>query len=229
MDLLLHLIGQRKLSIQDVPIMSLIEQYLELMQRLRQADLEIEAEFLEMAARLVYIKSVALLPRHKEEPDPGEQLRQELLNYRDCQLLAEQLGKRASLDYYTREPTVLERDETYTIRHTSRELFSAYLAAIGKGKRRLPPPVEAFSGIVAHVIVSVASRYPFLFDRLRARGLLPLRTLLEESGSRSELVATFLAALSLVKAKRLVAHGAGTGVTLELQEDEKEWRALDEE
>ena len=69
MDLLLHLVGQRRVSIHDVPILALIEQYLDIMAQLHGAALEIEAEFLEMAARLVLIKTAALLPRHGEEDD----------------------------------------------------------------------------------------------------------------------------------------------------------------
>jgi len=230
MDLLLHLVGQRKVSIQDVPILALIEQYLDVMRQLREARLEIEAEFLEMAARLVFIKSAALLPKHKEEQDLAEELRRELLNYRDCQYLAEQLRLRGKgFDYFSREPAQLEADRTYQLQHKPRVLFSAYLAAVGKGKRRLPPPAEAFSNIVAHAIVSVASRCHFLFERLRGRGKSSLRELLEESGSRSELVATFLATLSMIKAKRLLAYGAGAAAVLELQTNEEEWRELDED
>jgi len=229
MDLLLHLIGQRKVSIQDVPILALIEQYLEVMRQLRDARLEIEAEFLEMAARLVFIKSSSLLPKHKQE-DLAEELRQELLNYRDCQYLAEQLRQRGKgFDYFSREPTQLDIDRTYQLQHKSRVLFAAYLAAVGKGKRRLPPPVEAFSNIVAHSIISVASRCYYLFERLRGKKKSTLLELLAESGSRSELVATFLAALSMIKAKRLLAHGSGVAAVLELQTNEEEWRELDED
>jgi segregation and condensation protein A len=229
MDLLLHLVGQRKVSIEDVPILALIEQYLEVVQQWTDSDLEIQADFLEMAARLVFIKSSALLPKHRE-PDLAEELRQELLNYRDCQYLAEQLNQRSrGFDYIARGPTAFPQDYTYRLKHKSRVLFAPYLAAIGKGKRRLPPPVEAFSGIVAHAIVSVSSRCHFLVDRLRLRKRMPLQALLEESRSRSEMVATFLAALSMVHAKRLLAFGSGTAAMLELQTDEKEWREIDEE
>ena len=230
MDLLLHLVGQRKVSIEDVPILALIEQYLEIMARLREARLEIEAEFLEMAARLVFIKSAALLPKHKEEQDLAEELRRELLDYRDCQYLAEQLKLRGKgFDYFSREPAKLQTDRAYRLQHKPRVLFSAYLSAVGKGKRHLPPSVDAFSGIVAHSIVSVASRCYYLFDRLRKRKKATLTALLEESGSRSELVATFLAALTMIKAKRLLAYGAGADAVLELQTNEEEWRELDED
>lgn len=230
MDLLLHLVAQRKVSIHDVPILALIEQYLDIMAQLRGAALEIEAEFLEMAARLVFIKTAALLPKHQAEEDPAELLRQELLDYRDCQLLAAELQTHArGFDYLARPATPFAPDYTYVHTHRPGELFQAYLAAIGKGKRRLPPPVEAFSGIIAHTIVSVVSRYGFLFDRLRSLKRSSMRALLEESGSRSEMVATFLAVLSLVKANRVLAHGSGAGTVLELQNNETLWRDIADE
>ena len=227
MDLLLHLVAQRKVSIHDVPIHALIEQYLGIIEKLQAASLEIQAEFLEMAARLVFIKSAALLPKIKDEGDLAEELRQELLDYRDCQLLAGALGRRANgFGFLARMPAELRADYTYALRHRPGELFAAYLAAAGKGKRRLPPPVEAFSGILRHAVVSVFSRYEFLFDRLRKRKRASIQSLLEESASRSELVATFLAVLMLMKAGRVTAHGSGRAAVLELQTNEEEWRGL---
>ncbi len=229
MDLLLHLVGQRKVSIHDVPIFSLIEQYLDCMVRLQEARLEVAAEFLEMAARLILIKTAALLPRHDEAENLAEELRQELLEYQDCQRLAGLLAERAGgFGYLSRAPLPMEADLRYEREHPPEQLFQAYLAAIGKGKRRLPPPVEAFAGIITHHIVSVISRYSFVFDRLRRRKQAPLRTLLEESGSRSEMVATFLAVLSLVKAKRVTVFGGGSAAVLELQTKEEEWREIED-
>jgi segregation and condensation protein A len=231
MDLLLHMVGQRKVSIHDVPIHALIEQYLSFMALLREARLEIAAEFLEMAARLVLIKTAALLPVHKEEADDlAEELRKELLDYRDCQYLAGKLRERGKgFDFYARPPLPVPPDWTYRRTHPPAAIYEAYLSFMGKAKRRLPPPAADFSGILAHKIVSVVSRYAFVFERLRARRRAPLQTLLEGSESRSALVATFLAVLSLIKAKRVVAYGSGAGAVLELQTREGEWRAIEDE
>ena len=51
MDLLLHLISKHKVRIEDVPIMDLINQYLDYMKKLKEENLEVASEFLEMAAR----------------------------------------------------------------------------------------------------------------------------------------------------------------------------------
>ncbi|MDR1927593.1 MAG: segregation/condensation protein A [Oscillospiraceae bacterium] len=230
MDLLLSLIGQRKVSIHDVPILSLIEQYLEIVGKMREAQLELTAEFLEMAARLVYIKTAALLPKHEEVQDLAEELRQELLAYHDCQQLAGELRRRAKgFGFFARQPVVLAADVRYQRLHQPSELKDACVAALGKGKRRLPPPAEAFSGIVSHVIISVVSKYAFVFDWLRAHRQAPLSAMLETARSRSEIVATFLAVLSLVKAKRVAVLGSGADVVLTLQTKKEEWREIEQE
>ena len=66
MDLLLHLISKHKLNINDIPIVELVNQYLDYVRKMEEADFDVAGDFLEMAARLIYIKTVSLLPRHEE-------------------------------------------------------------------------------------------------------------------------------------------------------------------
>lgn len=61
MDLLLHLISKHKLNINDIPIVQLVNQYLDYVRQMQEQDFDIAGEFLEMAARLIYIKTVSLL------------------------------------------------------------------------------------------------------------------------------------------------------------------------
>lgn len=58
LDLLLHLISKHKLNINDIPIFELVEQYIDYVKQMQSENMEIASEFLEMAARLVYIKTV---------------------------------------------------------------------------------------------------------------------------------------------------------------------------
>lgn len=219
MDLLLHLISKHKVSINDVPILDLVGQYLDYMRAMQEENLDIASEFLEMAARLVYIKTVSLLPVHEEAEQLEQELRGELLAYQDCKYLAGKLEEQANgFGYFDREPEEFPVDMRYTRLHEPYEIFKAYISAVGKGKRRLPPPVDAFTKIVAHRIVSVASRISFLLDRLTGRGKQKFVSLFEQSESRSEMVATFLAVLSLAKAKRVTIEGDGEQTVIELKE-----------
>ena len=206
MDLLLHLISKHKIDINDIPILLLVEQYLEYVKQMQEEDMEVASEFLEMAARLVYIKTVSLLPVHEEEADALKtELQGELSEYKDCKLMAQKLSEKADgFDYFARKPEKFAPDMTYTRLHEPFELIKAYLAAVGRGKRNLPPPIEAFTGIVAHKIVPIRERVGFIMDKLFRGKKQRFRSFFEKAESRSEMVATFLALLSLTKDKKIV-------------------------
>lgn len=229
MDLLLQLISKKKVSINDVPIMEIIEQYLEYVRQMQDDNLEVSSEFLEMAARLLYIKTVSLLPVHEEAEKLVEELRGELTEYQDCKMVAGKLQNQAKgFDFYSRPPEEIEVDMTYTRIHEPFEIFKAYLAAVGKGKRKLPPPIEAFRGIVAHKIVSVSSRIGFIIDKFKSKKKHRFLSFFEESESRSEMVATFLALLAMAKAKRVQIDGSGDDVEITLLEGGEESIEIDE-
>ena len=102
------------------------------------------------------------------------------------------------------------------------------MAAVGKGKRKLPPPIEAFRGIVAHKIVSVASRISFIVEKFKQKKNHRFLSFFEESESRSEMVATFLALLAMAKAKRIQIDGQGDDVSITLLEGGEEKIEIDE-
>lgn len=229
MDLLLQLISKKKVCINDVPIMEIIEQYLEYVRQMQEENLDVSSEFLEMAARLLYIKTVSLLPVHEEAEKLVEELRGELTEYRDCKIVAAELQKQGKgFEYYGREPEEIEADMTYTRIHEPFDIFKAYIAAVGKGRRRLPPPVEAFRGIVAHKIVSVASRINIIIERLKSGKKHKFESFFEDSESRSEMVATFLALLAMVKAKRISVDGEGKNTSVTLLQGRGESIEIDE-
>ena len=104
MDLLLHLITKHKLDIYDIPIVELVEQYTSYVREMQEENMEVASEFLEMAARLVYIKTVSLLPVYEEAEELKNELRDELLEYRDCKILAGKLSRMTDgFNYTTRE------------------------------------------------------------------------------------------------------------------------------
>ncbi|MBO4383683.1 MAG: segregation/condensation protein A [Clostridia bacterium] len=218
MDLLLSLISKHKLDIYDIPIMELVEQYTDYVRKMQESNMEVASEFLEMAARLVYIKTVSLLPKNEEAEALKRELTGELLEYRDCQIMAGKLKDTANgFDLYTKEPDKVEADMTYELLHEPFELLSAYESAVGKRGRRLPPPVEAFSAIVQRKIVSVHSRITFILTSISGKGKRSFSSLIRASKSRSEMVATFLALLELIRDKKVVATEEADDLTLEIK------------
>ena len=168
MDLLLHLISKHKLNIYDIPIIELVTQYVDYVKRMQEQDMYVASEFLEMAARLVYIKTVSLLPVYEEAEELKKELTGELLEYRDCQIMAGKLARHTDgFNHFVREPAEIEVDQTYTRLHEPGELVRAYLNVVGKKLRKLPPPIEAFKGIVATKIVSVQSKIQSIYQKLK--------------------------------------------------------------
>lgn len=222
LDLLLHLISKHKLDIYDIPIVELVDQYIAYVQAMKEEDLYVASEFIEMAARLVYIKSVSLLPVYEEAESLKDELTGELIEYQTCKLMAQKLSEETEgFDRFVREPSELEIDYTYTRLHEETELLRAYLAAVGKKLRNLPPPVEAFREIVARKIVSVSSKFKSIFTRLGKVGSRKkLVSLMQDSESRSDMVATFLAILELAKSKKVNLVGEGSDIDVELLSDD---------
>ena len=101
LDLLLFLIAKKKLQIVDISISELVDQYMEQIEAMREQDMDIASEFVEMAARLVYIKTVSLLPKHEEAEELKKELEGQLLEYQECKRVAAQLSKMISFDAYT--------------------------------------------------------------------------------------------------------------------------------
>ena len=208
LDLLLYLIRKNKLNICDIPIKELLDQYVQAIEQMKQADLEVETSFLEMAARLVHMKSAFLLPRQEEAEQLRKELEGELIEYQLCRLAAQRMGKlHVGFDIYVRTPAPYQPDKTYRLKHEPQELYAAYLAAAGRGKRRLPPPVQAFSGIVERRIVSVYSKIISVLRNLRTGYRVRYDSLFETAQSKSELIATFLAVLELLKGNRISLQG----------------------
>lgn len=204
LDLLLHLINKHKLDINDIPIFKLVEQYIEYVRLMEESDMEVASEFLEMAARLVYIKSVSLLPVHEEAQELKRELTGELIEYRDCKIMAEKMSQQADgFDHFCRETAEIEKSTKYERIHASDDLVRFYLSAIGRGKRKLPPPIEAFTAIVTKKIVSVSSRIDGIFSKLKNNTKQKFNSFFIDATSRSEMVATFLAMLELIKANKI--------------------------
>ena len=229
LDLLLTLLSKNKVSIYDVSISELLDQYMEHIRAMQELDMEVASEFLDMAARLVYLKTVSLLPKHEEEKELRQQLAGELMEYQLCRQMACELAMSFSFDRIVRKPMDLPIDHTYRRHHTPKEILQAYLSAVGRGKRFQPPPAESFDGIVTHPIVSVTSQIIFVLRKLWKRGSVQWSRLFAEKQEKSERVAAFLAVLELVKGKRIRVEGEGSNATIQLSEGGKRHGTIQKE
>ena len=210
LDLLLTLIAKNKIDICDIVISDLIDQSLEQLKIMQQEEMDLASEFLQMASRLVHIKSVMLLPKYEEEAEElQKELTGQLIEYQLCKEISKILTPMVCFDYYTKEPSKMNFDMTYDRVHPAEDIAKAYVSAVGRGKAKLPPPKDAFSGIVSRKIVSVSSKIISVMRKLYKGNTVKYSTLFEAAEGRSDLVATFLAVLELVKGKRVRIEGDG--------------------
>ena len=217
LDLLLNLISKNKLNIYDIPIAELLEQYMAQIEAMQAADLDVASEFLEMAARLVHIKSVSLLPKYEEEEaELRRELTGQLLEYQLCKEMSEKLRLLVSFDRLVREQAKIPVDHAYKRQHEPQEITAAYLSAMGRKRRLEPPPAESFNDIVTKKIVSVTSQIIYVLRSLWKRRRVPFAELFKGKKDSSERIAAFLAVLELVKGKRLRVEGDGDDLEIRL-------------
>jgi segregation and condensation protein A len=205
LDLLLHLIKKNEVSITDIPIALITEQYLATMELMQTLDLDLAGEFLVMAATLIHIKSRMLLPAGEEEAeeeegvDPRAELVRRLLDYQRYKEAAAELEQREVLtrDVFVRASAPTEEAGPREFREVS--VFEL-LGALKRVIDRLPKDV-------VHEVtlekVSVREKMTLLLDRLRDQSRMVFESLFAGVKSRIEIVVTFLAMLELVKVRAI--------------------------
>ena len=101
LDLLLSLIRKNEFDINDIPISAITRQYMDYLGRARELDLELNSDFIYLAATLIQIKSRSLLPVDPEmaalNPDPRDELVQQLVSHEQVRSAAEFLHERLAV------------------------------------------------------------------------------------------------------------------------------------
>lgn len=205
LDLMLHLISKHKLNINDIEITKLLEQYLLYIEEAKRQDLELAGEFLEMAARLVYIKTVSLLPKPEEAEREKQELQGALIEYALCQEAARKLKETfIADDVFVRKPIRLSKvKQTYQLTHPSDMLADVY-ARVGKGRMNGQALSDKITDTVTQAkVVSVTSKVIFVLRKLFGGETVAVDSLYEGMTDRSARVATFLAVLELTRFGRI--------------------------
>lgn len=213
LDLLLLLIQKHKLNICDIEISILLDQFLLYLERMTEADIEVTADFLEMAARLILIKSAALLPKEEAEKLKKE-LQGALIELAVAKTMAKRLKKRWQGDLiYVRNPVELDIDCAYRRTHQPEELLLAYSAVAERSRKKASYNRAPAAPVVEKSYVTVFAGVVGILKSLRKNGEVPLEELYRDM-SRSKRVATFLAILELSKDGRIIISEDGKNVRL---------------
>ena len=204
LDLLLHLVSKNKMNIYDIEIVSLIDHYVAAVNSAGDRDMDAMSEFIEMAARLVQMKSYLLLPKSEEAERMKAELTGMLIEYSMCKAVAEKMRVMADGVYTAvREPVQLEPDTGYRLTHSVYVLEQAYSSLQGRSLRKRQPRQEQFDTIVTAPFVSVTSRIIRVLRGLTTGKINALSQLFTKHDTRSQTVATFLAVLELMRGGRV--------------------------
>ena len=207
LDLLLSLIQKHKLNICDIEISKLLEQYLLYIEKANEQNLELAGEFLEMAARLIYIKTASLLPRPEEAEQMKKELEGALIEYSLCKKAAAELAERfVGGIIFVRQPMKIKADMTYTLVHEPERLLIAYSLLNTKNIKAESKKVHIenkINSVVKRRIVPVLTKVVHILRELYTTGEVSMDKLYEGVSDRSSRVATFLAVLELTRFGRI--------------------------
>lgn len=211
LDLLLTLIKKNKVSIWDIPIVEITDQYLKAIEGIEKSELDNTSEFVVMASQLLYIKSRMLLPKEEkeeEEEDPREELARRLYEYNKFKEASQEMRKNEFSSRYMvfrHEEKIKFPVPRYSRHHELSELADAFNSIYQRRLRKAKPEKRAFSGIVGREKVSVDDMVEKVCKALRKTRKLKFQTLFKEEDSRPEMIATFLAVLEMIKLNRIRA------------------------
>ena len=198
LDLLLHLIRQEQVSIYDIPVARITDEYLRYLRVMQEMDIAVAGDFLVMAATLIELKTRMLLPRdpladQEEEEDPRTDLVNQLLEYQKYKAAAQMLWSRATV-----ERAVFKRAELETDKNNPEvsvglfDLLKVFQDILARHKEEVMLEIEREE-------TSMSEMLERLRNMVMSASELNLRVFFERAKSRRELVLAFLSVLELVR------------------------------
>ena len=207
LDLLLDLIRRQDIDIYDIPIAKITAQYLAYVEKLRELDVNVAAEFIYMAAVLIHIKSKMLLPRDpaassEDQEDPRSELVNRLLEHEKFKSAAQMLMQKQQIEEAVRtNPAIKEfMDAEGTDPELAADvidLVKTFQQILARARNRPMIQVDEESVTVGQMIEYLRRRLSLENRPLR------LKQLLQNVSSRQALVCMFLALLELVRVQAI--------------------------
>jgi segregation and condensation protein A len=203
LDLLLDLIRKQDIDIYDIPIARITAQYLAYVEKLRELDVNVAAEFIYMAAVLIHLKSKLLLPRDPNalagaEEDPRTELVNRLLEHEKFKSAAQMLLQKQQIEDVVRSNPAIK--EFMDVEGTEPEMAADVIDLVRTFQQileraRTRPMIQ-----VDEETVTVGQMIDYLRRRLALEDRpLRLKQVLRNVNSRQALVCMFLALLEMVR------------------------------
>lgn len=224
LDLLLHLIAKNKVSIYDIPISEIADQYFDYLRECEAMDMELSSEFAVMASQLLYIKSKMLLPVYdEEEEDPRAELVDRLEEYKRYK----EISKAFDVMQHAMDDSVFKAPENLNIPKVVVEnkimnpdvLYASFLMIMERNLAKKPLSPQNFSGVIGKKRVSVPHQSRFVMSLLKKQKEVLFELLFENMTTRSEMVATFMAVLELIRDSHMIVIEDGERIICQRCDD----------
>ncbi len=207
LDLLLHLVEREELDITTIALAQVTDQYMAYLAEMERRQAKDLADFLVVAAKLLLIKSLALLPRPPvltpETENVGDELVRQLQAYKRFKEIATLLHEREAqgLHSYVRVAPPPRIEPHLDLGNVT---LGDLLALVQEALEALP--AAPVGEVVAPITVTIAGQIARIESQLAARREVPFREFLSEATTRVEIIVTLLAVLELIKQNRALVR-----------------------
>ncbi len=214
LDLLLTLIQKNKVSITDIPIALICDQYVEYITRAQELDMEVASEFIVMASELMLIKSKMLLPKPEENgEDPRATLTDALLRYSQAKEAVQKLTPMYA--FYSgrmvKDTDEISVDKTYVHDQDVTALCAAVRRIIAYNNAMEKAATTAFKPMISKPIIPVEIKIVSIIKRVESQGTASLEELLMNEATLPDMIASFLGVLELIKVRKLLVSDSAEG------------------
>jgi segregation and condensation protein A len=202
LDLLLDLIRKQEMDIHNIPIAQITHQYLDYLHKLEELDIDVSADFIYMAATLIYIKSKMLLPPDplagpEEQQDPRAELVHRLVEHEKFKNAAQVLYERQQIEAHVwskPDRSLYEGEEAEgEIVVSLVDLVKVFQTVLERRKEVVKIELQHEQFTVAQMMAQLRAQL------LSAEGPVSLMAFFEACASRHAMIVAFLAVLEMVR------------------------------
>ena len=216
-DLLLHLIRKNQMSIYNVKIFEITNQYLKYINEMKEMDLDITSEFIVVAATLIEIKSKYLLPKPKKEDENEEDIERNLLEkliiYKKIKGVSMFFRERytSAGEVYGKKPELIEdRREVISTKELLKDTSLLELYNIYNNLLEIYNNKQNRNNVIQKRIYSdqykIEDKLEYIMDKLKNENINSFSEFMENCECKLECVVTFLALLEMIKQRMVKVY-----------------------
>lgn len=215
-DLLLHLIKKNQMSIYNIKIFEITNQYLNYLNNMKEMDLEITSEFIVVAATLIEIKSKYLLPKIKQEDDEEDDekaLIEKLILYKKIKGVSAYFKDKYlnTGEVYSKKPEIIEEkkekisNDDLLKNITLLDLYNIYnnLLEIYNNKQNKNNVIQRKIYVDKY---KIEDKLDYIVKKLNEENIYDFSQLVQDSECKLETVVTFLALLEMIKQRMVKVY-----------------------